>query len=951
MTVLMNNGRESSSKERVRSLFDKNAELETKRREAAVARVPSDPNTWQTLRDNYEAILLEDHTFSEQHDIEYALWQLHYKRIEQLRRLHSAAQASSDSAASQNGNGNGPIRGGPDRLGRINSQFKTFLSEASGFYHDLMLKIGAKYGLPLGYFTDDPKNQIPMSKDGSKSSDVQKGLMSCHRCLIYLGDLSRYKGMYVKGDSKARDFDAASSYYTQASSLCPASGNPHHQLAILAGYSNDELLSIYRYFRSLAVENPFSTARDNLIIAFEKNRQSYTLILGDAKKNKAKTITSRVPRKGRGKEDAKSPLKENKVKAIAVKEETPSKIELFGFFVTRFLRLNGILFTRTSLETFAEVLSVVKIDLMKLLSSGLNEELNFGLDAAQFTLAIVRMVAILIFTVYNVSRENGSQSYADTLQRAVLLENAFTAAFEFMGCVLERCDQLYEPSSSYLLPGIMVFVEWLACCQDAAVGSEMEEKQVNARCFFWNKCVSFLNKILSSGCMSNEDEDDAIFSNMTRYDQDETNNRLALPEDFELRGFLPLAPAQLILDFSKKHFVGYGVENKENTARVQRIIAAGKSLANNVRVGCDGVYFDSKVKKFLFGIEPQKFEEPLLSIGGRLDIPVGVHTDLNTESKKVVAENAEDEDEDEVIVFKPSLYEKQMDDFSRNIYFGNENQVSAVAQESFIIPPASSSVNPAVTVANEAVNSPSKYLHPGQQDVGILNGLTHLNLVENTFPKKEMQDNFGAPQVSGPSTLHSQIVDNRNYSNQVPPSKFESIKSSVAFADGIPVNLSTISPGLKKNPVCRPTRNIGPPPGFGSVPSKTVDETLPNSVKKNEIHPIPEMEDYSWLTGSKTTSLNPNFGFSTLQSHVSSTLPSLCNSGFSMGISDFPFPGKQVSALNVQNGNQKIPQDYKLLEQVKQDREQPLFQEVNQQPIKPPQQYPGQPSWNSRFLV
>jgi hypothetical protein len=42
------------------------------------------------------------------------------------------------------------------------------------------------------------------------------------------------------------------------------------QLAILASYSGDELASIYCYFRSLAVDNPFSTARDNLIIAFEK---------------------------------------------------------------------------------------------------------------------------------------------------------------------------------------------------------------------------------------------------------------------------------------------------------------------------------------------------------------------------------------------------------------------------------------------------------------------------------------------------------------------------------------------------------------------------------------------------------------------------------------------------------------------------------------------------------
>lgn len=45
---------------------------------------------------------------------------------------------------------------------------------------------------------------------------------------------------------------------------------PVWQLAILASYSGDELAAIYRYFRSLAVDSPFSTARDNLIIAFEK---------------------------------------------------------------------------------------------------------------------------------------------------------------------------------------------------------------------------------------------------------------------------------------------------------------------------------------------------------------------------------------------------------------------------------------------------------------------------------------------------------------------------------------------------------------------------------------------------------------------------------------------------------------------------------------------------------
>nr|XP_011464926.1 PREDICTED: protein SMG7-like isoform X2 [Fragaria vesca subsp. vesca] len=110
-----------------------------------------------------------------------------------------------------------------------------------------------------------------MDTDGMKSADMKKGLISCHRCLIYLGDLACYKGLYGEGDSKTREYAAASSYYLQAASCWPSSGNPHHQLAILASHSGDEVVTVYRYFRSLVVDNPFSTARENLIVAFEKS--------------------------------------------------------------------------------------------------------------------------------------------------------------------------------------------------------------------------------------------------------------------------------------------------------------------------------------------------------------------------------------------------------------------------------------------------------------------------------------------------------------------------------------------------------------------------------------------------------------------------------------------------------------------------------------------------------
>lgn len=201
------------------------AELENKLRKAAQARVPVDPNLWQQIRENYEAILLEDHAFSEQHSIELILWQLHHKRIEEFRSNINAVLASSSSAH----NAKAPSSR-PGRITQLKLQFRTFLSEATGFYHDMILKFRSKYGLPLGYFSEDQESQNLVDKDGKKLAEVKKGLVSCHRCLIYLGDLARYKGLYGEGDSKNREYTAASSYYLQAASLLPASGNPHHQV-------------------------------------------------------------------------------------------------------------------------------------------------------------------------------------------------------------------------------------------------------------------------------------------------------------------------------------------------------------------------------------------------------------------------------------------------------------------------------------------------------------------------------------------------------------------------------------------------------------------------------------------------------------------------------------------------------------------------------------------------
>jgi protein SMG7 len=79
---------------------------------------------------------------------------------------------------------------------------------------------------------------------------------------------------------------------------------------------------------------------------------------------------------------------------------------------------------------------------------------------------------------------------------------------------------------------------------ELAVDSEIEETHADARSFFWNQCISFMNKLILTDIASIDgDDDEACFSNMSKYAEGDTGNRLALWENLELRRVLPLVPA------------------------------------------------------------------------------------------------------------------------------------------------------------------------------------------------------------------------------------------------------------------------------------------------------------------------------------------------------------------------------------------------------------------------
>lgn len=639
--------------------------LENELFELLSARGPLDPRVQQLnnkIRDCYEKIILADHAFAESHDVENAIWNLHYKQIDDLR---SRVNRTKNTSTAGDASGASVSRGGRRSFSQRESvleAFKRFIVESSGFYHELILKLRAKYGLPL----DSTNGASTTGLHESKALELKRYNRSCHKCYVCLGDYARYKEYYASSKPGNFDFSIAAGFYRKAISFWPSIGQPHNQMAVLATYVGDDLLAAYHYFRSLAIEKPFPT-RENLTLLFEQNRLKYHQLTAAVESPLSKQDTSKGGRGAKASIDRDS----NVAKRNAAQEVSN---ELINNFCVRFVRLNGILFTKTSLETFEEVCSAALCDLEGLLAlddANLEEVLGsrhcIGMESGNpGAAAALQLISVLICTVHNDNGGlNGNHStHADVFQRTLLFKHAITASLEIVGRILCRCAETNDISNSPLLPFILVVLEWLACRPDMALGVEADETQLKAWSFFWKQCVILLNRLFYKNKVNGNVRDGLE----TSLCMEDCEIGIALWEDHELQGFSPLAPAHCALDFSRRGFGNISGTLKEKYARMQRLLAAGKAIVSVLGGRGIGILFDEDLRKFyLEGEKPEK--EPYLNaLNGSLDTEIHRSTGVSVTNgatpfqermipaKALPTKQTSGEDEDEeLIVFKPAL--------------------------------------------------------------------------------------------------------------------------------------------------------------------------------------------------------------------------------------------------------------------------------------------------------
>lgn len=593
---------------------------------------------YRKVRSSYEKIILNDHELVELQDVEYSLWKLHYKHIDEFRKTIKKSSADGESSKLVLKQNAGNVQRSDDKhiVG-----FKSFLSEATEFYQNLIVKIRKCYS--------HSEDSLLYKKDGTSTSfepKMQKCQFLCHRFLVCLGDLARYREQYEKLDVQKPNWSVAASHYLEATMIWPDSGNPQNQLAVLATYVGDEFLALYHCVRSLAVKEPFPDALDNLILLFERNRSSHLRSLhGEADFDFLKPFErSNIQSKLQSSDDFSN--------CNMLKAEHNCSVETDLW--PRLIRTMSFFFLKSSLEEFpcAFASAMRGLDaLMALDDTKLKAALESYecLDSARTgPFRAVQVASTFIFIIENLVHGSQVRRLKDKngMEQLVWTQFSMAATFIFMGRFVDRCLKASQLDLCPLLPAVLVFVEWLVGRLDEAKTYGVDEKSRSAISYFFGVFIDLLNQL-------NVERGEGMSPDST-----------SLWEDYELRGFAPVACAHVLLDFPTpwEHIDGFESGSK---CRAHRIINAAMKIAKRSTDSGNWIFYDKLVRKFHIG-ESNEFPERKKSENTNFDLKVKEPNQhiyeateefeeqiLKTPSNPSVNGKSVATEEEEVILFKP----------------------------------------------------------------------------------------------------------------------------------------------------------------------------------------------------------------------------------------------------------------------------------------------------------
>ncbi|TIA92276.1 hypothetical protein E3P81_01611 [Wallemia ichthyophaga] len=196
---------------------------------------------------------------------------------------------------------------------RVLQHFHSFLTKEKRFYVDIISRTISLYSLDEYKYTinaidaqdGDHKQDVQMDVDSDEevtradvsldysntvadegSFDRNLRAWIIYRCLIYIGDLLRYKelyneekgrpkaGQHVKDNGKRRIYTQVVACYNLAKSVNPHEALHFNSLAVVCSYNDDNLGALYHYYRCItttkAPKQPQNLARNNITSILNK---------------------------------------------------------------------------------------------------------------------------------------------------------------------------------------------------------------------------------------------------------------------------------------------------------------------------------------------------------------------------------------------------------------------------------------------------------------------------------------------------------------------------------------------------------------------------------------------------------------------------------------------------------------------------------------------------------
>jgi len=567
-----------------------------------------------TIRNNlkvcYEKLVINHYDFSASRDVEQNLWKaVFYKIIEEYRKKIRQSNGSRteklDSSAK-------------DDFSKLCESFRSFLHSANKFYNDLIKKLQEKYHLKLD------GTEYPMKGLIDDNVHLHKSYLSCHRCYIFLGDLARYhRDLFNHPNQK--DWKKAARFYKEALKLIPDNGNPHNQMAVLATYVDDEVGAVYHYFLSLGCSHPFVTARENLQVLFEKNRQKSNVEGTESSEPLHPHFSSELKR-----------------------------------FHSRFVRLHGILFSKTGLDKFEEYeLEVVREAENLLQKDEISEE------------SLLNIFTINIFAIYNIqhmSESGQGATYSEISQKSLLIKYSISLSLRFFFLALKRS---YSGELKFL-GAVTVFLDYLRIHADLM--KKIDDRDTTTWIMIWKELAKLLTVV-------GPPETNVSF----------VQDFPAIKEELNLRGFVPFHQLYRVLPYPTSEIP----EEVTKLKRVNKIREFGTFVMNQLPKiplyfdSESGVFSDQQVIKSKSPqpngartISPNMIvnaprESPLEELPSPSKMDDGENYDRMQEMEaRLGLEELVDDVDDEVILFKPGegnkLSELEAENFHSKSIIGSE---------------------------------------------------------------------------------------------------------------------------------------------------------------------------------------------------------------------------------------------------------------------------------------